>query len=356
MKARKMSIVFKKSRGLLAAIFAALICCVCSFAYAGQAEVFAHSAVEVKQEPEPKEGTRVVSLRSQFWGWIVATQARLNRELIAATRAVRGDSPLDAALLVVAIAFGYGVLHAAGPGHGKAVISSYVLANEQTVRRGIALSFLAALFQACSAILFVGALLLIMRQTGLTMRLVETQLETLSWILIALVGIWMLVRQAAASGKSARSRTWISAERVRPSPSHTHTHGADCGCGHAHIPAPQALGGPWSWKNAVPIALAVGMRPCTGAILLLTFTAGQGLIWVGVVGSFAMALGTAITVSVLAAFAVSSRYWAMRLLGPDNIWSQRLGYAMGHLAALLVILLGVVGAVGSFSTPRPFGV
>ena len=83
-----------------------------------------------------------------FTAWVLAKQADYNQKLAATIREIRTGDPLVATLLLGALSFAYGVLHAAGPGHGKAIISSYVLANERTVRRGIVLSFMAAFFQA----------------------------------------------------------------------------------------------------------------------------------------------------------------------------------------------------------------
>ena len=57
--------------------------------------------------------------------------------------------------LLGGLSFLYGVFHAAGPGHGKVVISSYVLANETQLRRGVTLSVLSALLQSVVAVVFV---------------------------------------------------------------------------------------------------------------------------------------------------------------------------------------------------------
>ena len=295
------------------------------------------------------------SLSMQAWQWILASQAALNRKLIETVHLIKDGSFLSGTLTLVLIAFGYGVLHAAGPGHGKAVISSYVLANEETVRRGIALSFLAAIFQALSAILIVGLLLLIMRQTSLTLRATGARLETLSWLLIAGVGVWMLWRQLSFFPRQPAGGDVVRAESLRDlAPSHVH--GPACGCGHAHMPNPRDAAGAWSWRKAMPIALAIGIRPCTGALLLLIFSVGQGLFWAGVLGTFAMAVGTAMTVSGLATLAISSRHWAVRLSGPERPWGRRLKQSLSLIAALLVIFLGASGVAASLGPTRPFGI
>ena len=140
---------------------------------------------------------------ARAWNWLLSEQSRMHREMAAAVKDLKTGDPMRATGLLMLIAFLYGVLHAAGPGHGKAVISSYVLSNEETVKRGIALSFLAALFQALSAIFFVGVFAMLFNRTSLEMRATENLLETLSWGLVALVGLWMLYRQFRATWPSA---------------------------------------------------------------------------------------------------------------------------------------------------------
>ena len=83
-------------------------------------------------------------------GWILAQQGWFERALSAAVRASRTDG--SALPWLATLSFVYGVLHAAGPGHGKAVLAAYMVANRRALRRGIALSFLAALLQAAVAV------------------------------------------------------------------------------------------------------------------------------------------------------------------------------------------------------------
>ena len=97
--------------------------------------------------------------------------------------------------MLAAMSFIYGVVHAVGPGHGKTIISSYVVANEETVRRGVIISFIAAALQALSAIALVGILAFALNASGLKINAWANQLETVSYALIALVGGWLLTTQ-----------------------------------------------------------------------------------------------------------------------------------------------------------------
>jgi ABC-type nickel/cobalt efflux system permease component RcnA len=333
----------------------------------------------------PAQGGAPIAEPGLFAGvynWLLTQQQRLNRELANAVRELKEAGSLTATLVLGFIGFSYGVLHAAGPGHGKAIISSYVLANRETVRRGIMLSFLSAFIQALSAIVLVGILFIILNKTSMEMSAAERWIETISWAFVAAVGAWLLygqVRQILARRQSAPSvKTHTHAREAAAVSTHTHAHDCGCGdahahhshtehdhhhhaahthddcCGHAHMPDPSQLQGDLTWGKALAIAFSVGIRPCTGAILVLVFALSQGLLWAGVFATFAMAIGTAITVSALAAMAVGSRDLAARLGGDSSGWTTLVADSAGLIGASLVLLMGAVFFMGSLQPQAPF--
>ena len=389
-----MMISFRRCRLLFWPVFTRAILLAALFLHAlavSPQHALAHTTEPRSFLPQQPQATEPpAGIFAQAAAWLIAKQADINRRLAAAVRDIRTGDPWYATLVLAGLSFAYGVLHAAGPGHGKAVIASYVLANEQTVRRGIALSFLAAIFQGISALLIVGVLVVALRTTGLTIKATEGWLETASWGLVALVGAWLLYTQLKAMrppqavagpglghghahdhGHDHHSHAHLDhahhGHSHGPSHNHGHSHSHDhhghdhihaadgsC-CSHAHMPDPSQLQGPWSWRQAIAIAVAVGIRPCTGAILVLVFAIGQGLMWAGVFATFAMALGTAITVSALAALAVGSRDLAMRFGGGrESVWGSRVRTAAGVGGAALVLGLGLVLMVGSFYNATAF--
>jgi nickel/cobalt transporter (NicO) family protein len=328
---------------------------------------------------------------AEAYNWLLTQQQRLNRELANAVKELKAAGSLSAALVLGLIGFSYGVLHAAGPGHGKAIISSYVLANQETVRRGILLSFLSAIVQAISAIVLVGILAVALNATSLEMRVAESWIETVSWAFVTAIGGWLLYgqirqiqirRQVMPTVPNSRTlKTHTHARTTNFAESdHGHTHAHDCGCehdhhhaqthvhspshdqahdhsdccGHAHMPDPKDLQGDLTWGKALAIALSIGIRPCTGAILVLVFALSQGLMWAGVFATFAMAIGTAITVSVLAALAVGSRELATRLGGSNSGWATTISSGAGLLGASLVLVMGAVFFIGSLQPQTPF--
>ena len=92
-----------------------------------------------------------------------------------------------------------------------------------------------------------------------------------------------------------------------------HDHDHDDHSGHSHGPTPDQLAGPGGWKRGLTAIFAVGLRPCSGAILVLVFALAQGIFWAGVAATFVMGLGTAITVAAIATLTVTATAFAARL-------------------------------------------
>lgn len=268
-------------------------------------------------------------------GYIMAKQAEFYRALVRAVRAARADG--DAAWLLVSLSFAYGVFHAAGPGHGKAVISSYLLADGGTLRRGAVLALASGLLQAVVAVVFVGLLAALLGATAVSMARAMNVIEIAAYGGIALFGLYLVF---------VKGRALIAAVRGVPD----HAHGADCGCGDAHMPGPLVADG--GWKRAAIAVVSAGARPCSGAILVLTFALSQGVFFIGVLGAVAMGLGTALTVTGIAALAVYGKRLAVRLAGQDGRWTRVILRLVEVLAAVLVMLFGLALLTGYLESER----
>jgi nickel/cobalt exporter len=334
--------------------------------------------------------------------WINVQQQAFYRSLTDALKAMRQDG--SKLWLLAGLSFAYGIFHAAGPGHGKAVISSYMLANEVALRRGIALSFISAFLQAATAIAVMTLVFLVLRGTSIRMTDATWFLEVLSYAAISAFGAWLLWRKVrpllgakpahslsaahtnensneayarayAHSGHGgthshSHSRGTHSHSHATHSDSHethshshaTHSHAhhhhhahahSDPGghshapevcetCGHSHAPDPAQLSGDrFDWKTAWSAVAAVGLRPCSGALIVLTFAFLNGL-WVGgILSVLAMAFGTAITVSVLATIAVTAKNWAVAFAGGGST-GNRIHAAIEIGGASLVLVVGLL--------------
>lgn len=270
-----------------------------------------------------------------WWLDLLQYQTGLHRQLAGALRGLRDGDPLHAAWVLGSLSLLYGVVHAAGPGHGKAVISSYLVADGETIRSGIVLSFAAAFAQAVTAVVIVMVGSVVMGLAGFQLTRLAANAETVSFALVALLGVGM-----ALSGAKRLAR------HLRPQPApagHAHDH-ADhaphASCGHDHAPRPAAPGRQRLLRSA-GVVLAVGIRPCTGALIVLVFAMVNGLLLAGIASTLAMALGTAVTVSALAALSVQAKLWMLRLFTAS---APRLELVSGLLwlgGGLVVATLGV---------------
>src|SRR5205807_9533713 len=139
-------------------------------------------------------------------GWILAKQGEFFRALSGLVRAAKADGSAVWGLL--GLSFAYGIFHAAGPGHGKAVISSYLIANQETWRRGVVLSFASAMLQALVAVAIVGIAAALLGATRQTMCSADRIIEIASYGLIALIGarlMWTKGRGVFANLRHLRS-------------------------------------------------------------------------------------------------------------------------------------------------------
>ena len=273
-----------------------------------------------------------------FFSGIIGTVARMQSDfyqrLIGALRRFKGDPA--AVWFLFLLSFTYGVFHAAGPGHGKAIITSYMFANEATLKRGVALSFAAAFVQASVAVAIVTVVALVLRGTSIAMKSTLGVFEAGSFALVALLGAWLVYRKTRAFLRISPAPAAVGAAHVADAHvhghdhdhshdhghhhhSHAHDHGHDDACcGHSHAPDPETISGKLSLREAVAAVFSIGMRPCSGALVVLVFALSQGLYLAGVASAYIMAIGTALTISSLAIIAVTSRGIAQRIIGPPR--------------------------------------
>jgi ABC-type nickel/cobalt efflux system permease component RcnA len=297
-------------------------------------------------------------------GWLLARQSEFYREMSSNIRAAKSDG--SAVWTLLAISFAYGIFHAAGPGHGKAVISSYLVANQETARRGIVLSFASALMQSLVAVVIVAICALLLNATAKTMCGAEKAIEIVSYALIAAFGarlVWtkgggfIRALQAPRPALAMAGRGHSHDHDHHHHDHHHHDHGPDQHvhdehCGHSHGPEPGELAGPGGWRRGFGAIFAVGVRPCSGAILVLVFALAQGLFWAGIAATFVMGLGTAITVAAIAVIAVSAKDLARRLSAGTEGGGTLVMRGVEFGAAGLVLLFGVGLLFGYLAAER----
>lgn len=310
---------------------------------------------------------------ANFFAWVAMQQREFYRLMTNALGDMR-DNPA-AAWVLIWLSFLYGILHAAGPGHGKVVISSYMLATDTQLKRGVAISLAASLLQATSAIVIVGVGFMLLRQVSVSVTDTTRGFEIASYAMVTALGAWLVIR----SIMRIRHRPLVSLSAAVVDHAHAHGHGHRHGhdhdhhhhnhshdgrhshghddhghghdhhhhdgevcssCGHAHMPSASKMSDIEGLREAMAAVFSVGLRPCTGALVVLTFAFMNGLWWAGLASTFAMSIGTAITVSTLAAIAVGAKGLAKRYAGASEFGPAALA-TVEVVGGLLILAIGV---------------
>jgi nickel/cobalt exporter len=280
-------------------------------------------------KPPPRNpfgmGLREAAPSGSLGAWILSVQSGFYGSLQAGVREMKQNGSALFPLLLVG--FAYGVFHAAGPGHGKGVISAYLVADEKALRKGFALSLAAALVQALVAIGIVFIVSLVLRATASTMNKLAMNVELASFIAVTLLG-------AAITWRKAGKVLGVMALARNPHAS------VQEDCDHVHMPPPEVLSRMTRWRDMAGVAIAAGIRPCAGALIVLVFALSQGLFAAGIAATFAMALGTALTTSAIAALAVFFKTMALRVAGGRGASGAIAIAGLELLASAFVLVLG----------------
>ena len=222
-------------------------------------------------------------------GGVIAWSAHLQRDFNHAVAVRVREAGRDGSWRnwagLMALSFLYGVLHAVGPGHGKTVVASFLLARPGRVRLAVGLGAGVSLIQGAVAILSVGALGLVFGAAGLDVSGHTPLLEAVSYGLILLIGLVLLWQALAGGG-----------------------HGAGCGCSHVHEHVHDR-------DHALPVGLGLGagLIPCPSAVILMLFAIANGAFFLGVQATLALAAGMALTVAAVGVLSVFARRGLVRL-------------------------------------------
>jgi len=266
--------------------------------------------------------------------WLQDGRLALQHRLSDAMAGARGGLDLAGAAAALGIGFGYGVLHALGPGHGKAVVSTYVLGAERRMRRAMALAVASALVQGVVAVvLILGASELL----GMTRRATfeaADWIERGSYVLVAALGLWI-------AGRALFGRA----------PAHD-----DCAvCAPVgRLSSFSVQDGELRDRRTWWAALGtIGIRPCSGALLVLVLGESMDLRWLAVAVVVAMSLGTALAVAGLAGAVAGLREVVVRALGGDAARVELLRRGLSVVAGLGLVALGAALLVAASGPKHP---
>lgn len=286
------------------------------------------------------------SLTERWYAAIRRWQSQLTRSLAEEVRAYKEQGALAPVLGILLVSFLYGVAHAAGPGHGKVATAAYFGANKAAATQGITMSALIGVVQALTAIVFVGAFALIFKVSQTETLRSVTYVEAASFALIAGVGLWIawggiVGRGCSHSHGPVRAHHGHDHAHHARGHTHDHAHGHDHAHRHDHAhthhkEAKATLG------SMLPVALASGLRPCTGAVLVLLFTLSQGIFEIGVIATFVMSLGTFLVVAAIGLVAIYARRAASRAGGKSERLANAAQRSFSLIGGLIVFGFGAL--------------
>ncbi len=325
------------------------------------------------------------SAYSQFIGWVYDGQKMFHGEMTDNLSKFADSASGATAWAVVLGSFLYGVFHAAGPGHGKVILSTYLLAQPHEVKKSVYMSAAASILQGIVAVALVYGLFYVFGLVTKETKAAVTWSERLAFAMVMGIGvilIWRAIKGFGWVGKKAHAHHDAHAHshdhghthshshnhnhdhghKHEHAHSHSHAHAHDHGhhhdengvcstCGHAHVPSAEQVGQATDWRTIVGIIFSIGLRPCSGAVLVLVFAKFAGIPFAGVMSVFAISIGTAITVSTLAILSVQARKLAVSLLDGAVGKADAIGNGIALVGGAVLILLGYGLMQTTFDAP-----
>ncbi|MCW2475619.1 nickel/cobalt transporter [Candidatus Symbiopectobacterium sp. NZEC151] len=286
----------------------------------------------------------------------VAWQKVMHQQMSALLEAVQ-EQPHQAGLSLLAFSLVYGILHAVGPGHGKVVITTYLATHPAQLKSSLKLTLASSLLQGMMAIALVSVTLGVLQLSSRALHASSFWMEKASFMLVALLGLWLsgralkrlwaAVTHARHASRPHIRRMQVLTAQARPlplAPSLPVTDDGVCGCGHRHLPSQEELQRGDGWRTRLAIVCAMGLRPCSGAILVLLFSKVIGVFAWGVASALAMALGTAITLSALALLVFFCRRVIERVgrSRAPALWQQTAWSTLALTGGMVLFGMGVL--------------
>ena len=288
------------------------------------------------------------SLWSEYLIGIQTIQRGMHSTLSNSLRDIEANG-YGVSMTLIVLSFLYGLFHAAGPGHGKIIISTYLFSNESQLRRGILLSFGSSIAQGLTAILLVTTSIFALNYTMRQTHGVANNLEVISYSLMAFVGLFIFF---------TRFRKILSSYNKKVSGVCSVNQDGSKDCNHQHGPQKSDLQNPLNLRSMFGIIASIGVRPCSGALIVLLLSFSINIPVAGVLSVLAMSIGTALMISALAIFSVYLRQLANRAVTEMSDGSSgflKFKDLLGGLGGLFIFVFGLSLLTALLSQPiHPF--
>ncbi|RKS85185.1 ABC-type nickel/cobalt efflux system permease component RcnA [Orbus hercynius] len=273
------------------------------------------------------------------------------------------QAPWDTGWLLVCFSLLYGILHSAGPGHGKVIITTYLATQKRHFKKCLLITVLSAILQGIVAIALITILLMMLNLSTKYLTIGEYQLERASYLVIMFVGVFLCYKaiKKLVQQLFSRHHSKITINSINPLQSAEHQHQLNCDCcGHQHIPAATDIEHKKGWLGDLGIILAIGIRPCSGALLMLIFAYTLGVYHWGIIATLAMSIGTALTTSLIALLVYHARKLAEQLVKHKqrSLVSELIPvvtHSLALIGGIVFVIMGLVLCLGMSHTYVPLG-
>lgn len=286
-------------------LFSLLLCSTLS----AQDNPFAKKKTPAKKTEEKSHTPKFIQ---KFLVKINRIQRDINEKLTTLGRELKESKSPKILLILILLSFSYGVVHAIGPGHGKVLTFSYFLTKSASIKKGFLLGFMIAFFHAFTALAIVlGIYLLIKGSYMLSVENASRVLRLISYGAITVLGVFLIIKSILELKKKKNEPEEPAAESVRN-------------------------------KNLLPLALAVGLVPCPGAVLILLFAISMEIINIGVVLTAFYSLGMGITISTVGAVTILTRKGVITSLKSHERAQNFIHHGIEFIGAILIFLIGLL--------------
>ncbi|MDP6653321.1 MAG: hypothetical protein QGF90_14635, partial [Gammaproteobacteria bacterium] len=267
-------------------------------------------------------GTTGIALIDNTWLSLIEFQYQVNTEIAIRMKALETGGSFTALLFALGGAFLYGMAHALGPGHGKFVIISYFMGREVHMLRGLIMALQMAVVHVIAAVVIVWIADVVLK-ASLGIRLAEVPgVRAGSFLIIAVIGLYMLYQAVRISfGHTDTHQNYANQNHAHE---HSHHHG------HNHT------------TEGGLVAMAVGMVPCPGAVLVMLFAVANDMIYPGFMLVAAMSAGIGLTIAVLGVGTILTRQLVTRIIKDSRggLAVARFRTVTNYTGALLVTAIG----------------
>lgn len=268
-------------------------------------------AVEV---PEDESGGADISIFNSFIKHNAELQQDIKEQLADLSYEYQNGGGSSAIWLILCMAFLYGIFHSLGPGHGKVFVFSYILTEKPKVLKAIYTSYLIAFLHGLSGMII--ALVIVWSLQTYSSEAsgindASTLISQISYVIMFIIGCMLLFN-------------YIRNKQ------HSHDH---------------------DLKNKsfkfIPFVFSVGMVPCPGTIITVTFLSAMGMLTIGIFASLFIVLGMGLTISLIALLSLFSKRLVGRLYQSKPQSYQRMYNGLSITGALMLVGFGVLFFLGT---------